>query len=214
VALFGVRYASGAEGVSISNARGVTGRLVNPPEVPGSFQRRSRMFGEAIQLADSGADVATEMRSLLAKEASLVKWVSLRGGLTFLSIALEDPAQSLAKMRSYAGREGPEDLDRLVAAYPLIEKASFTDVLEDPLLVRSNVWHLDFIAWCASAFAGGQLHRTLLQGEIPAAQALTAPGWYAEPVFAKCERFWDGGDWTSRCRVLEGRRWEAFVSTF
>jgi hypothetical protein len=70
------------------------------------------------------------------------------------------------------------------------------------------------IAWCASAFAGGNLQKTLLQADIPAAQTLTDPGWYAEPVFSKCERFWDGKDWTARCRALEGRRWESIISPF
>jgi hypothetical protein len=70
---------------------------------------------------------------------------------------------------------------------------------------------LEFIAWAATAFVAGGLHRQL---DIPAAQILDAPGWYAEPVFAKAERFWDGNDWTSKARMLDGRRWRLIDSPF
>ena len=214
MALFGTRYGPGAEGPSISNARSVTGRPVTPPEAPGSFERRSRLFGEAIRIADSQANLSTEVAALFARESSLVKWVSLRGALTFLAIALEDPSYSLSQMRAFAGHAEPNGLEVLLRSYPNIEKASFKDVLADTSLTRNNDWHLGLIEWCASAFSNGQLHKTLLSGEIPAAQELTTPGWYAEPVFAKCERYWDGGDWTNRCRILEGRKWESFSSAF
>lgn len=212
--LFGPKFAPGAEGPSLSNPRGVTGVNVQPPEVPGSMARRTRMFGEAIRLAESGKDLTAALDQLLAREGSFVKWVSLRGGLAFASIALEVPDLSLEDLTKFAGRPAPEGAEGLLQVYPQLERASFSDVLGDPGLVRNHEWHINFVAWCATAFAGGNLHRTVLKAEIPAAQVLVDPGWYAEPVFSKCERYWDGTDWTPRCRLLEGRRWQSFVSPF
>lgn len=212
--MFGPKFAPGTEGPSLANSAGVTGLRVEPPEVPGSMARRSRMFGEAIRLAESSSDLGSAVSSLLTKEHSFVKWVSLRGGLAFVSIALEDPKLSLDDLITYAKRPPPAGAEALVRNYSSLESASFSDVIGDPNLVRDPDWHIDLIAWCAAAFAGGNLHKTVLQADIPAAQRLSDPGWYAEPVFSKCERYWDGADWTARCRALEGRRWESIVSPF
>lgn len=212
--LFGPKFAPGTEGPSLSNGAGVTGLRVQPPEVPGSMQRRTRMFGEAIRIAESGVDVSAALDMVLANEDSFVKWASLRGGLAFLSLALESPDVTLAQLAGFAGRPAPEGTDALLQRYSELEGASFSDVLGDPTLVRDREWHIDLIAWAAAAFAGGNLHRTILQSDIPPAQLLTEPGWYAEPVFSKCERYWDGTDWTARCRILNGRQWEAIVSPF
>ena len=78
--MFGPKFAPGTEGPSLSNSAGVTGLQVQPPEVPGSMARRSRMFGEAIRLAESSPDLGSAIGTLLAKEPTFVKWVSLRGG--------------------------------------------------------------------------------------------------------------------------------------
>ena len=210
--LFGPKRPPGTEGPSLSNLTGVTGLRVLPPEVTGSIERRSRMFGEAMRLAESGTDLVPALDGLLSRERSFVKWVSLRGGLTFVSIALEDPHLSLADLTRFAKRPAPTHKQALLDTYPRIEVASLSDVLDDPMLVQNNDWHIDFLAWCATAFVGGNLHRTLLQAEIPPAQVLTEPGWYAEPEFSKCERYWDGHDWTARCRALEGRQWKLIVA--
>ncbi len=212
--LFGPKFEPGTEGNSISNSRGVTGLTVQPPEVPGSMARRSRMFGEAIRIAESGGDVATIVSQLLAREHSFVKWVSLRGGLAFVAMVLEDPARSLSDLTNFAGRPIPEGGEELLQRYSQLEDASFSDVLGDPRLTRDQAWHLDIVAWSAAAFVGGGLHRSVLQADIPAAQILSDPGWYAEPVFSKCERYWDGADWTARCRVLDGKLWRSTESPF
>ena len=168
--MFGPKFAPGTEGPSLSNATGVTGLRVQPPEGPGLMARRSRMFGEAIRLAESSPDLGSALGSLLAKEHTFVKWVSLRGGLAFVSIALEDPKLSLDDLTSFAKRPPPDGAEGLIRSYSSLESASFSDVLGDPKLVREPDWHVDLIAWCASAFAGGNLHRTVLQADIPAAQ--------------------------------------------
>ena len=43
--------------------------------------------------------------------------------------------------------------------------------------------------------------------DMPEAGLLEQPGWYADPLFAKCERYWDANDWTERVRVKDGRGW-------
>ena len=42
--------------------------------------------------------------------------------------------------------------------------------------------------------------------DLPEPGRLDAAGWYAEPLFAKSERYHDGSDWTDRCRVIKGRK--------
>jgi len=43
--------------------------------------------------------------------------------------------------------------------------------------------------------------------KVPEPEALPEPGWYVEPLFSKGERYWDGSDWTSTCRMKDGRRY-------
>lgn len=210
--LFGPKYEPGAEGESRANRMSLSRRVVDPPELPGTIGRRSRIFGESIEIAKQGGHVREGVASLLAKEASFIKWASLRGALMYVSIALEDPERSLKDLRVYAGDNEPEGAVDLLREYERrITKLSFNDVAADPNLVRTNDWHLDFIAWAAKAFLGGNLYNRIM---IPPAQTLDVPAWYAEPVFAKSERFWDGSDWTSRCRVQDGRMWKFVHSPF
>lgn len=206
--LFGPKskYEPGTEGPSLANSRSVTGGPVQPPEVIGGLARRGRMFGEVVRLAERG-DVRDDLGSLLKNEASFVKWASLRGAVMYLSVALE--AVSFEELRAFAEESPPPGLEQLVSTYSRLEKASMADVLSDPLLVGTNDWHLDIIAWCALCYVGGGLHHRVLNWPMPGAQALEHPGWYTDPIFAKAERFWDGTDWTSRMRFQEGRIWRA-----
>ena len=61
---------------------------------------------------------------------------------------------------------------------------------------------LDVIAWSAVALL--RLELVDLAG-TPEPDALGGAGWYCEPLWAKAERYWDGSDWTTRCRVADGR---------
>jgi hypothetical protein len=56
---------------------------------------------------------------------------------------------------------------------------------------------LDAIAWAAVAV----LRTEGLRLDIPEPNLLERPGWYIEPVFGQAERYWDGSDWTDRCRI-------------
>lgn len=213
MALFGPKFEPGAEGDSRSNRVSPSRRPVDPPELPGTIGRRARIFGEAVEIAKQDGDVRGKVGELLAKEASFIKWASLRGALMYISIALEDPERSLGDLRTYAGGASePEGSVDLIRTYEgRVAGLNFNDVIADPSLVKTNDWHLDVISWAATVFVGGQLYNMI---HIPPAQVLDVPAWYAEPVFAKSERFWDGNDWTSKCRVQDGRLWRLINSPF
>lgn len=74
----------------------------------------------------------------------------------------------------------------------------------DPRLQFSDAIGLDIIAWVAVA----ALRLDHDFSDFPEPDALDAPGWYCDPLFGKAERYWDGADWTARCRVSTGRRYD------
>ena len=123
----------------------------------------------------------------------------------FISMLLEDPSRSFDDLRALAGEPEPGDLKNLADNYSTIAALRLEEVNANSHLVRTPEWHFAAIAWAATAF--GNLEG--LELNQPRAQALTTPGWYADPAFAKAERFWDGSDWTPRCRVLDNRRYIA-----
>jgi hypothetical protein len=206
MALFGPKFDPGTEGVSRMNPVSPLGRRVDPAEIPGTVARRARLFGEAVELGKQGGDLRSGIASLLSREASFIKWSSLRGALMFVSMALEDPARSLDELRNAAGGNEPDGAADLIRSYESsIVNLSTYDVLRNPGLVRTDGWHLDLITWAVKAFVGAGL--TGFVANIPAPQRLDVPAWYADPVFAKAERFWDGNDWSPKCRVLNGNRW-------
>jgi hypothetical protein len=202
---FGPSFDRGAEGESRLNPLSAVGRRVDPLDIPGAMERRARLFGEAIEIAKRGGDVRPGIANLLAKKSQLIKWVSLRGALSYVSITLEQSGRTLGDLRGYAGQAEPDGALDLIRSYESrVSKLRFAEVLADPSLVKSIDWHLDFITWAAVAHVQGGLDRFLV---IPAAQVLDVPAWYREPVFGKAERYWDGADWTTKVRVLDGRRW-------
>jgi hypothetical protein len=75
----------------------------------------------------------------------------------------------------------------------------------------TDVIALDCIAWCAVALLRFDLGQIFFS-KIPEPDALPVPGWYHDPLFGKCERYWDGSDWTSSCRRQDGRRLAEFQS--
>jgi len=213
VPLFGPKDEAGAEGPSLTATQGIFGGTVEPAEgTPGTIQRRYRLYLEATRLVRSGDDVRGKMAAALEAEVSLIKWVSLRGALTDLVIATEGGTPSIEGLLTTAPRPAPPDLIDTLRRYDSISKMSFGDVLGDPTLVRVPSWHLDVIAWAAEASVAADANVQI--GPAPRAGRLTAPGWYVEPVFAKSERFWDGQDWTARCRVLDGRTYRAISAPF
>ena len=63
---------------------------------------------------------------------------------------------------------------------------------------------LDFIVWAAAIelrFEGRGLLPSVVDS-VPLPSRLDEPGWYVDPIFGRCDRYWDGTDWTSRVRVV------------
>lgn len=93
--------------------------------------------------------------------------------------------------------------------YGRIEDMTVQEVLGDPECSIPRAAAFDIIAWSAIALL--RLNRAQQPiDRIPEPDALTEVGWYTDPLFGKCERYWDGSDWTSRCRVREGRQYTEY----
>jgi hypothetical protein len=172
-------------------------------------------------------DVVDTLRPWFARERSLTRWVALRGALLFADICFGGPADRTAALSAMglsrdhtgmarvvpgalsaaqvAGCEGLcASLELKLNRYAQIETMSTYDVIDDPELARVNeAVGLDYIAWVGIALLRTGAGAQLLQ--LPEPGRIEAAGWYAEPLFAKSERYHDGQDWTDRCRVIEGR---------
>lgn len=81
------------------------------------------------------------------------------------------------------------------------------DVNADPFWKTVNhAIALDYIAWTSVALCRVRWLETALN--MPEPGLLETAGWYADPLWAKAERFWDGADWTARMRILSDKRAE------
>ena len=90
--------------------------------------------------------------------------------------------------------------------YERLLKMSNDQVNTDPMYATLNdVIALDCITWCAVALLRLELGQLWIT-RTPEPDALPEPGWYADPVIGKFERYWDGTDWTPACRNHEGNR--------
>lgn len=92
-------------------------------------------------------------------------------------------------------------------AYERVSKMDMDDVNVDPLWKAVNEGiALDYIAWASVALCRVGWIETPLN--MPEPGLLETPGWYADPLWAKAERFWDGTDWTPRVRSVTNKRIE------
>jgi Protein of unknown function (DUF2510) len=96
-----------------------------------------------------------------------------------------------------------------VEDYGRYSRMNVTDVNADPRCRIPQAAALDCIAWSSIALLRLEIAQQLFP-QVPEPDALSEPGWYIDPLFAKSERFWDGSDWTARCRVKDGRQ---FIET-
>lgn len=96
-----------------------------------------------------------------------------------------------------------------VEDYGRYSRMNVTDVNADPRCRIPKAAALDCIVWSAIALLRLGVAQQIIP-QVPEPDALSEPGWYTEPLFAKSERFWDGSDWTARCRVRDGRQ---FIET-
>jgi hypothetical protein len=171
--------------------------------------------------------VAT-LRPLFARDRSLRRWVALKGALLFLDMSFPSDiewrtamlAMGLEHSKSrYTGEEEIQVLERpgpispavtsrilglhasimlSLAEFERMSKASLDEINRNAIWNINDPMASDYIAWVAVTMLRTGAARRI--GEIPEPGLLDYPGWYAEPVFAECERYWDGNDWTDRVR--------------
>ncbi len=87
--------------------------------------------------------------------------------------------------------------------YERYSKMNMEDVNQDRKCRLNDAMALASIAWAAVAL----LRLGIAQQEmtmVPEPDALEQPGWYTDPLWGKADRYWDGTDWTSRCRSPDG----------
>ena len=97
------------------------------------------------------------------------------------------------------------------ANYGRLEDMSTGAVMEDSNFWMSEAVALDCIAWSAITMLRLDVAQQLFP-QVPEPDALPGPGWYTEPLFGKADRYWDGSDWTSRCRLQNGRQYREVTS--
>jgi hypothetical protein len=179
--------------------------------------------------------LVTRLAPLFARDRSLVRWVALKGALLFLDTSFLSDIEWRTAMLSmglehakspYTGEDEIQVLERPgpispvvisqilglhasimmgLAEFERISKASLDEVNQNPIWNINDPMAFDYIAWAAVAMLRTGAARRVF--EIPEPGALESAGWYAEPVFAKCERYWDGSDWTALVRWHDRRQW-------
>lgn len=95
-----------------------------------------------------------------------------------------------------------------VQDYGRYSKMDVAEVIADPCCQLPVAVALDCIAWSAIALLRLEIAQQVFP-QVPEPDALSDPGWYTDPLFAKADRYWDGSDWTDRCRVQDGRQMSA-----
>lgn len=88
--------------------------------------------------------------------------------------------------------------------YPEFSAQPQPVVKSTPGLLPSPAVALDMIAWSAAAMLRIGAAEGLMSG-VAEPERMDTPGWYVEPLWARSERYWDGHDWTSRCRMPSDR---------
>lgn len=182
-------------------------------------------------------ELVARIAPLFAAEESLIRWSALRGALLMLDMVWPDDTEwaRLAGIMGVRGGPladppGPACVDprfgldaevetnviglfsSITGKWSRYAELAEMDVLAvnaDPELSRMGAAvGLDYIAWTAAAVLRAGHGRDEFVTAIPEPGRLDSPGWYVEPLFAKCERYWDGTDWTERVRMQRGRAWD------
>jgi hypothetical protein len=180
------------------------------------------------------------IRPLFEREASLIRWVAYRGALRFLDMVFatdgewrvatltmglevgKDPSSGEHQIRAIE-RPGPiprkvkgqitglfSSISLSLEDYQEIAEASVQAVNANPRWQLDDGMALDYIAWTAIAMLRTGKAKEVLGHPEPG--MLEYPGWYADPLLAQAERYWDGTDWTARMRVAAGKRWQEFAT--
>lgn len=84
--------------------------------------------------------------------------------------------------------------------YPEFAALPQDEVRSTPGLLPSPAVALDMIAWAGAALLRTEMADGLIAG-VTEPDRMDVAGWYVEPLWNKSERYWDGRDWTARCRL-------------
>jgi hypothetical protein len=166
---------------------------------------------------------------LFRHEPSMIRWVALRGAITTLHIATQESRDALINLteamglRLMTGQGGgvvrtplaPGQLAGqqpdaalalgttvygLLTGYERVAKMTMPEAnAYPPFAALTDADGLHCIVWVAVALLRVGRAQEIMQ-VYPEPDALTEPGWYAEPVFGRFERYWDGTDWTPSVR--------------
>jgi hypothetical protein len=181
-------------------------------------------------------EIVAAIRPVFSTERSLVRWVAIRGALLFLDMtvnvevtwgdllaamglrivpgpASDEERTELLRTSEQVSPEVERDIIGVFGSlavhledYERVSNMPIDQVNADPFWRAVNeAVGLDYIAWTAVALSRTNAVDVALR--MPEAGLLEHPGWYADPLWAKAERYWDGTDWTARVRVKDGRRW-------
>ncbi len=90
----------------------------------------------------------------------------------------------------------------VVFDYERYSRMGMDEVNRDPKCRLSDQMALALIVWNAVALLRLGITQQVMMAPEP--DALEEPGWYTDPLWGKAERYWDGTDWTSRCRAPNG----------
>lgn len=186
-------------------------------------------------------ELVAEIKPLFTTEPSLTPWVALRGAVLFLDLLapndegwkslvsrmgvtyeFDAPSQELIAYVidpegriPFALKGGVTGLVSHIATrwgeYERIEQLSIEQVNKSNFALTNNSIALDYIAWTAAAVLRTGPDAVERLCAIPEPSRLEAPGWYVDPLFAKSERYWDGGDWTARVRHPDSRGADEFL---
>lgn len=189
-------------------------------------QAHSDAFGNLLGDGLGMEGLVETIRPIYSREASLLKWVALRGalhglwdsGATLASI----PVVESVGLRWLDGGElcpadptVPQQLSgpavglaasvmEKVGSYEEISELTVGEVQADQrwrLSAFSDEMALDYIVWSAIVLnrleAAGYLEPL---PPLPQPSMLEVPGWYVDPLWGRAGRYWDGSDWTTRWR--------------
>jgi Protein of unknown function (DUF2510) len=128
-----------------------------------------------------------------------------------VSFVVQDQSGRMPRELKNAAAATIDTVMGYLADYRRFTSMNLADAIVDPFFSKlDDAAALDCIAWSAVA----RLRMGLAQqvsAKVPEPDALPEPGWYTEPLTAKCERYWDGYDWKSACRLADGGRSKEFT---
>jgi hypothetical protein len=174
-------------------------------------------------------ELVAAIEPIYAQDASLLRWVALRGALHGLSDAGAGTTTlpigeavgfhwdessngwsaldaGLSPQQTEAALGLLSSIMSKVVDYHEISELSIEDVNEDQrwrLASFNRAMALDYIAWSAVVLcrleASG--HLPPVPSVVPQPSRLETAGWYVDPLFGKAGRYWNGADWTDRVRL-------------